>query len=99
MNRRNFLRTGGLTALPVLAPAIPALANSHNFISADDKIVNFIGDGIMYPPDVYISKLDEIVAAKKINRDFYGEGKGKIARAFCHVERGRFESVGTTGRH
>jgi threonine aldolase len=74
MNRRNFLRTGGLTALPVLAPALPALARKNNAPIAGEKVVNFLGDGIMLAPDEYISKLNEIVASKKIDRDFYGEG-------------------------
>ncbi len=74
MNRRNFLRTGGLTALPVLAPAIPALAGTKTSSIAGEKIVNFIGDGIMFAPDEYVSKLSEIVASGKVSRDFYVEG-------------------------
>lgn len=72
MNRRHFLRTGSLSALPVLAPAIPAIAGATTPLpAADEKIVNFIGDGLMLTPEAYISRLSEI---KKINRDFYGEG-------------------------
>lgn len=74
MNRRHFLRAGSLTALPVLAPALPALAGTNTSTYAGEKIVNFLGDGIMYAPDEYVSKLSEIVAGKNINRDFYGEG-------------------------
>jgi threonine aldolase len=87
MNRRNFLRTGSLTALPVLAPAIPVLAGTKTPLPAEDKIVNFIGDGLMLAPDAYIGKLSEIMASKKINRDFYGEGGvvEELEKKFVHI--------------
>jgi threonine aldolase len=87
MNRRNFLRTGSLTALPVLAPAIPALAGTKTPLPAEEKIVNFIGDGLMLTPDAYIGKLSEIMAGKKISRDFYGEGGvvEELEKKFVHI--------------
>jgi threonine aldolase len=87
MNRRNFLRTGSLSALPVLAPAIPVLAGTKTPLPAEDKIVNFIGDGLMLAPDAYIGKLSEIMASKKINRDFYGEGGvvEELEKKFVHI--------------
>jgi threonine aldolase len=74
MNRRHFLRAGSLTALPVLAPAIPVLAGAKAPQPVADKTINFLQDGIFLSPEEYVSKLSEIIAAKKISRDFYGEG-------------------------
>lgn len=74
MNRRNFLRNTGLTAIPAIAPAIPALAAANRPQPTADNIVNLINDGLMFAPDAYIGKLTEIMAGKKIDRDFYGEG-------------------------
>lgn len=74
MNRRNFLRTGSLTALPVLAPAIPALARQQAAPAADNKIINFLNDGIFLGTEEYVSQLSAIVASQKTKKDFYGEG-------------------------
>jgi threonine aldolase len=74
MNRRNFLRTGSLTALPVLAPAIPALARQQAATAVDNKIINFLNDGIFLSTEEYVAQLSTIVAAQKTKKDFYGEG-------------------------
>lgn len=74
MNRRNFLRTGSLTALPVLAPAIPVLARQQTTPVAENKTINFLNDGIFLSTDEYVAKLSEIVASQKTKKDFYGEG-------------------------
>jgi threonine aldolase len=74
MNRRNFLRTGSLTALPVLAPAIPVLARQQAASAADNKIINFLNDGIFLSTEEYVTQLSAIVASQKTKKDFYGEG-------------------------
>ena len=70
MNRRNFLRTGGLTALPVLAPAIPALARRQAAPAADNKAINFLNDGIFLSTEEYVAQLADIVATQKTKKRF-----------------------------
>ena len=77
VNRRAFLRTTGISALPLVAPFIPALgttAKQHPLPPAAGPTVSFTGDSLMYDPTGYISKLQQINAAAPIGQDFYGNG-------------------------
>jgi threonine aldolase len=77
VNRRAFLRTTGISALPLVAPFIPALGatgKQNPLPPATGPTVSFTGDSLMYDPAGYISKLQEINAAAPIGQDFYGNG-------------------------
>jgi threonine aldolase len=76
VNRRNFLKTSGLSALPLLAGTIPFTAQSAPTATpvAENTNVYFAGDGITYSPTEYIARLQEINQRAAIERDFYGEG-------------------------
>lgn len=77
--RRIFLRNAGLSVMPVIAPVIPALAQTtKNKVSAELAMVNFFGDGEMFEPGEYINQLQQVNNRKAIERDFYGSG-GAVA--------------------
>ena len=81
VNRRTFLRTTGMTALPLVAPFIPAFSNTGEqtpLPPPDKRIISFTGDSLLYDPAAYISKLQEINATTPITQDFYGNG-GAVA--------------------
>ncbi|TYA53828.1 threonine aldolase family protein [Formosa maritima] len=78
-NRREFLKTCGLSTIPFLMPT----ASINAFSSIKDKpiisnknqpIVNFIFDGFNFSPQEYIEKLTEINLSNPISKDFYGSG-------------------------
>lgn len=75
-NRRRFLKATGLSALPLIAPALPAIAATLEKHSpqANEKEVSFNGDGVLYDPASYTAKLNEIHAKQPIVLDFYGNG-------------------------
>lgn len=75
-NRRRFLKATGLSAIPLVAPALPALASSPKKYSpqANEKEVSFSGDGTLYDPASYLARLNEIHAKQPIALDFYGNG-------------------------
>jgi threonine aldolase len=74
VNRRTFLRSSGLSALPMLAPALPAFAGGGNVPSPPaEKPINFLYEGDFPEPVVYLQKLQEINAARAIKPDLYGE--------------------------
>ena len=103
INRRAFLRNTGLSALPLVAPLIPAVAapgNRHTSPPAPERAVNFTSDGVSYDPTSYISKLQEINAAQPIGQDFYGNGGAVVAleKKFTEItgkERAIFMPTGT----
>ncbi|RYG42647.1 MAG: aminotransferase class I/II-fold pyridoxal phosphate-dependent enzyme [Chitinophagaceae bacterium] len=80
INRRNFLKTSGITVLPALIPALPAMAGTvlPTATPPDGPAVRFYGDGEMFTPSDYIGHLQKIMAQKEIARDFYGQG-GAVA--------------------
>ena len=81
-NRRAFLRTTGVSALPLVAPFIPALGAGEKQFPlppAPARTVSCTGDSLMYTPAEYISKLQEINSAKPIERDSYGNGGAVVA--------------------
>jgi threonine aldolase len=75
-NRRRFLKATGLSALPLVAPALPVIAAASSKYSpqAAEKQVIFSGDGIIYTPAEYIAKLKEIQDGQPIGQDFYASG-------------------------
>jgi threonine aldolase len=75
-NRRSFLKATGLSALPLVAPALPVIAARTEKYSpqANEKEINFFSDGIFYDPPSYLAKLNEIHAKQPIALDFYGSG-------------------------
>jgi threonine aldolase len=78
MNRRFFLRASGLSVLPAVLPTAPGMAALHQTPPVDSKMVNFMFDGDFLNPGRYIEQLQEIQAAKAIERDVYGGG-GSVA--------------------
>ncbi len=82
VNRRAFLRTTGLSALPLVAPFIPALGETgkdHPLPPATGRTVSFTGDSVLYDPAEYFNKMLEINKEKPIERDFYGNGGAVVA--------------------
>ncbi|HEX6847120.1 MAG TPA: aminotransferase class I/II-fold pyridoxal phosphate-dependent enzyme, partial [Chitinophagaceae bacterium] len=80
VNRRYFLKTSGLTLLPGVLPAFPALANDANRFSAPAKepIVKFAGDGEQFDGAAYWEQLQIADAKSQIRIDRYGSG-GAVA--------------------
>lgn len=74
-NRRNFLRTSGISILPALIPftKVSALDVYHSPGPAK-PMVKFFGDGEMFEPADYINELQKAHAATAIVRDRYGSG-------------------------
>lgn len=72
-NRRDFLRSGSLAAVPFLAPFTSKPTNSSQQ-SANSKLVDFTFDGVFLNPMEYAQKLLEIGEQRNMSRDFYGNG-------------------------
>lgn len=75
-NRRNFLRTTGVSILPALLPFTPVLAgnNKNKLPDPAAPIIKFFGDGEMFEPGDYLTELQKAHAATNIIRDRYGSG-------------------------
>lgn len=76
-NRRNFLRTTGVSILPALIPFTPVLASGNKKNKLPDPaapIIKFFGDGEMFEPGDYLTELQKAHAAANIIRDRYGSG-------------------------
>ena len=73
LHRRSFLKTSGLTILPSLFPFTNVIGGGHHK-PGDERPVNFWGDGMMFNPSEYITKLQEINTALPIKGDRYGAG-------------------------
>lgn len=76
LDRRNFLRASGLSAIPALLPTISVFAKEKNELSpaADVPSIRFFGDGIMYTEVEFINVLQKINEQRALKRDFYGRG-------------------------
>lgn len=74
-NRRNFLRTSGVSILPALIPFTKVSAlDTFKSPGPALPIVKFFGDGEMFEPADYITELQKANAATAIVRDRYGAG-------------------------
>src|SRR5678815_6154244 len=76
VNRRSFLKVSGLTLLPAVIPALPALANDANKQSTPpgEPIVKFFGDGEFYDGLPYLEQLQLANNKQPIKVDRYGSG-------------------------
>jgi len=76
VNRRNFLKTSGLTLLPGVLPALPAFANDANKRSAqaNEPIVKLFGDGEFYDGLPYLEQLQLANSKQSLKVDRYGSG-------------------------
>jgi threonine aldolase len=78
-DRRNFLKTAGLSILPAVIPTVPALASDKPVRhTAGEPIIRFFGDGETFEPGDYLKLLQEVNSKQPIERDRYGTG-GSIA--------------------
>ncbi len=76
-NRRNFIRTSGVSILPALIPFSTLLASGYkknNRPPTDSPAIKFYGDGEMFEPGDYLNELQKAHAANNITRDRYGSG-------------------------
>lgn len=76
-NRRNFLRTSGISLLPALIPVAAFASNEHKKDDLPDpaaRLVKFYGDGEMFEPADYLTALQNANASNNIIRDRYGAG-------------------------
>jgi hypothetical protein len=76
VNRRSFLKASGLTLLPGVLPALPALANDSNKQSApaNEPVVKLFGDGEFYDGLPYLEQLQLANITQSIKVDRYGLG-------------------------
>ena len=77
LHRRSFIKASGLSFLPALLPALPALArksNEQTAVPLAGAEINFLADGNMATPTATIQKLVAIDAAQPIEADRYGAG-------------------------
>lgn len=101
VNRRAFLRSSGLSALPLLAPALPAFAGvAAAPLPPSAKPINFVSDGDFPDVPAYLQKLQEINTAQPIQTDIYGNGGvvQALERKFAAItgkERAIFMPTGT----
>ncbi|ASZ12814.1 hypothetical protein KTO58_10335 [Chitinophaga pendula] len=74
IRRREFLRSSGLSLLPVIIPAplTAAIANSQDNIPPDLPMVNFVSDTLLVNPGEQLAQLQKIQQTKAIEADFYG---------------------------
>ena len=65
--RRDFLKLSSLSALPLIASAVPfkTFATENKQASKDSEAVYLINDGIFYRPEDFINKLQEINSANQ----------------------------------
>jgi len=76
-NRRNFLKATGSGILPAIIPFSSVMASGNQTIPNPDPatpIIKFYGDGEMFEPGDYLSKLQQVHAASNIASDRYGSG-------------------------
>ena len=101
-NRRNFIKSTALTAIPALIPftaySSQSIEVSNN--SAADTEVKFFFDGKIYDPMEYVSVLQQIDAKHPIESDVYGNGGviGELEKKFTEAtgkERAIYMPTGT----
>lgn len=77
LKRRNFLKLSGLAMVPALLPSLSraeALKVEGTSDAPVPQLISFTDDGIHYPPDEYIARLQEISKKHPIKADIYGNG-------------------------
>ena len=79
-NRRDFLKTSGLTLLPGMLPALPAFAGetAKQPSPADEPVVKFFYDGETFDGAAYWEQLQQAHNKQPIKVDRYGSG-GAVA--------------------
>ena len=90
LHRRSFIKASGLSFLPALLPALPALAGQGDERTAAPPAgaeINFLADGDMASPTATIQKLAAIDAARPIEADRYGAGGavGALEKKFTEL--------------
>jgi threonine aldolase len=76
-NRRNFLRTSGLSLLPAVIPFTSVLVagkKENTYAPPGTPFIKFYGDGEMFEPGDYLNELQKAHTATNIVRDRYGSG-------------------------
>ncbi|MFC0773206.1 threonine aldolase family protein [Terrimonas alba] len=76
VNRRFFLKSSAVAAIPAFLPVASSFANESNSNNrvAGNSIIKFFGDGEMFEPAEYISELQKAHTSNAIVRDRYGLG-------------------------
>jgi threonine aldolase len=74
INRRNFIKTSGVGVLPTLIPVIPAFAANAEFKKQWVPVIKLFGDGEMFEPGDYFTRLQDTHSGNNIVKDRYGIG-------------------------
>ena len=75
INRRNFLKSSGIAALPAVIPFTQTFANdAKKPLAAGSTIIKFYGDGEMFEPADYLNELQNANSKLAIEKDSYGAG-------------------------
>src|SRR6478736_6496357 len=75
INRRKFLKSSGITALPAIIPFTETFAhNVKKQWEPGSPIIKFYGDGEMFEPVDYLNELQKANAKLAIEKDNYGAG-------------------------
>lgn len=85
MKRRDFIATGSLAGLPLLASPKSSVSFQKSFSEAYP--VNMSLDGYFFEPKEYIRKLQEIEAETGIQGDYYSQGGviQELEEKFCRI--------------
>lgn len=101
-DRRNFIKSTALTAIPALMPFTAYSSKSIEVLNnpAADTEVKFFFDGKNYDPMEYVSVLQQIDAKHPIESDSYGHGGviGELEKKFAEAtgkERAIYMPTGT----
>jgi threonine aldolase len=74
VNRRNFLKTTSLAALPLVANPVLAMGTGHKQSTTATPVIKFYGDGEMFEPMDYLNLLQQANATTGVVKDAYGAG-------------------------
>ena len=78
-DRRDFIKMGGLSFLPLALPGITKNNWQNNPATADEPIIKFFLDGEMFTPTEYLSILTKYNQTNPFGKDRYGEGGAVLA--------------------
>jgi threonine aldolase len=74
-NRRNFLRTSGISILPALIPfTTVSVLDTYKKPDPTAPVIKFFGDGETFEPGDYLTELQRSNPMANIARDRYGSG-------------------------